>query len=105
MTASDPIADVECTGRITIMRAVITSILIVLGYGLLLLAPGILPWDLGIGGFVFLAVTWLCASLWFARSVRLPGYTFAVSVIAALALLASPFNALSVGCQVFNQCV
>ena len=88
-----------------VMRATITLILIVLGYGLLLLAPGILPWDVGMGGFVFLAVTWICASLWFARRVRLPGYAFAVSVIALLALLASPFNALFIGCQVFNQCV
>ena len=88
-----------------VMRAAITSILIVLGYGLLLLAPGILPSDVGMGGFVFLAVTWICASLWFARRVRLPGYALTVSVIALLALLALPFNMLFIGCQVFNECV
>jgi hypothetical protein len=79
--------------------------LIALGYGLLLLAPGILPSDVGMGGFVFLAVTWICASLWFARRVWSPDYAFVVSVIALLALLALPFNVLLIGCQVFNQCV
>jgi len=87
------------------MRAATTLILIVLGYGLLLLAPGILSSDVGMGGFAFLAVTWVCASLWFAGRALSPDYAFVVSVIALLALLALPFNVLVVGCQVFNQCV
>jgi hypothetical protein len=87
------------------MRAAILLILIVLGYGLLLLAPGVLPSDVGMGGFVFLALTWICASLWFAGRVLSPDYAFVVSAVALLALLALPFNVLLVGCQVFNQCV
>lgn len=86
------------------MRVPSTLIVIISGYALLLLAPGVLPSKVGFGGYLLLAITWFSTALWLVWRVQWRAFSAIMSAVAILALLTWPFNAIVVGCYVFNEC-
>lgn len=86
------------------MRATSTLIVSIFGYALLLLAPGVLPSAVSFGGYLLLALAWLGTVLWLVWRVQWRAFLAIMSGVAVVALVAFPFNAIVVGCYVFNEC-